>query len=112
MVVGPHRGDANPIGRPYRFCGNICPRPIYIPTVLMEFLKKLWKGWKAFAHAVGKVQTLLLLTLFYLLILGPVSFLFRLFGKSALSYRAQTPDTYWRMKPVSNRGQEQYFQQF
>ena len=78
----------------------------------MNFLKKLWKGWKAFAHALGKVQTFILLTVFYLLILGPVSLLFRLFGKSTLPYRAQTPDTYWIVKPIPNRGQEQYFQQF
>lgn len=79
----------------------------------MDFLKKLWKAWKAFAHALGKVQTFILLTVFYILILGPVSLFFRLFGKSPLQYRAaKDAETYWKIKPAGARGEEQYFQQF
>ena len=78
----------------------------------MEFLKRIWKAWKAFAHALGKVQTMVLLTVFYFLILGPASLFFRLLGKPALTYRGKDPDTFWINKPANARGEAQYYQQF
>lgn len=78
----------------------------------MEWLKKIWKAWKSFAHALGKAQTMVLLTLFYFIVLGPTAFFFRLFGKSALPYRGTNPETFWINKPTSARGEAQYFQQY
>ena len=35
---------------------------------MAEFPKKLWQGWKKFAHKLGVAQTYVLVTLFYWLI--------------------------------------------
>ena len=78
----------------------------------MQVLKKIWGAWKAFAHVLGKVQTLILLTLFYVFILGPVALIFLLLGKSALPYKSQNSGTYWLAKSRNTRGEAQYFQQY
>lgn len=44
------------------------------------FLKKLWIGWTKFAHFIGRVNTEIVLFLFYFLIFTPLGLLFRLFG--------------------------------
>ena len=36
---------------------------------MIEFLKKLWQGWKKIAHALGVAQTYVLVTLLYWLII-------------------------------------------
>ncbi len=80
----------------------------------MDFLRTLWKGWKAFAHALGRVQTVILLTLFYVLILTPTGLLLRLFGKRPLAYTAAADaKSFWVEKkadPSRPRGLEQYYQ--
>ena len=43
-------------------------------------LKKFWTGWKRLAHKVARVQTIILITIFYFLILVPLGALFRMFG--------------------------------
>jgi hypothetical protein len=47
---------------------------------MKKLLKKIWTGWKKIAHTIGRVQTVIILTLFYFLILAPLGALFRLFG--------------------------------
>ncbi len=79
---------------------------------VLKFLKTIWEGWKKFAHILGRIQTVILLTVFYFLILGPVALISRLFGKSFLIYRGGNSHTYWIEKPASTRGEEQYFQQY
>lgn len=78
----------------------------------MSFLRKLWKGWKAIAHRIGKVQTFLLMTLFYILILGPIAVVLRVLGKRPLQYRNKDTQTYWHSKPDQSRGEAQYFQSY
>ena len=50
-------------------------------------LKKIWNGWKRLAHKVARVQTTILLTSFYFLILAPLGALFKLFGWNPLETR-------------------------
>ena len=59
--------------------------------------KKMWSGWKAFAHKVGRFQTLLLLTLFYFIVLAPLGGLFRLFGWDPVKTRPRrwSEDSNW-----------------
>ncbi len=112
MVARPHLCDARPCGYSGYFCRDISPRPFPVSIVLMNFLKKLWQGWKAFAHVLGKIQTVILLTVFYFLVLGPISIVFRLLGKSPLPYQSKNPDTNWKLKAPHARGETQYFQQY
>jgi hypothetical protein len=54
---------------------------------MKNLLGKIWTGWKKFAHAFGRVQTIILITLFYFLILVPLGAVFRLLGWDPLGTR-------------------------
>ena len=58
--------------------------------------KKFWTGWKRFAKEVARVQTIILITVFYFLILVPLGFLFRLFGWDPLETKG------FKQKKTSN----------
>lgn len=44
------------------------------------FFKKLWEGWKKIALIIGRFNTMLLLSIFYLLIISPMGLIFKIFG--------------------------------
>jgi hypothetical protein len=44
------------------------------------FFHGLWEGWKRIAKKIGDFQARLLLTVFYLFIIGPFALLIRLWG--------------------------------
>ena len=50
--------------------------------------------WKAYAHRAASYQTRVLLTLVYLVILGPAALLGRLFGAQLIDLSA-TPGSTW-----------------
>ena len=52
---------------------------------MRSFLNKLWSGIKAFSKKVAYVQSIIILTLFYFLILGSFSIVLRLLGKDLLN---------------------------
>ena len=43
-------------------------------------LSKLWEGWKRVAKKIGDVQARIILTLFYIFIVGPFALAIRWFG--------------------------------
>ena len=47
---------------------------------MRKVLKNLWAAWKSLAHKIGRVQTVILLTIFYFVIIVPIGSVFRLFG--------------------------------
>ena len=61
----------------------------------MAIWKRLRDGWMAFAHVLGRAQTAILLTLIYLLTVGPISLLSRLTGQDLLRLRRSGKDSYW-----------------
>ena len=48
---------------------------------------RLKQGWLGFARALGRLNTILLLSLLYFLVLGPVAILHRLFGGDRMRLR-------------------------
>jgi hypothetical protein len=48
--------------------------------VVMEVFRKAWRGWKRLARGIARVQTLILISGFYLVILAPLGALLRAFG--------------------------------
>jgi Saxitoxin biosynthesis operon protein SxtJ len=48
---------------------------IWTMRTLFHALKR---GWMAFAHALGKVNTVIILTLFYFVLLAPIGLIVRL----------------------------------
>ena len=63
--------------------------------MVKELLKKIWNGWKRVAHAIGRFQTKVLLTLSYFLVAGPTWFFMRLFGVDPLKRRPPKDGNYW-----------------
>ena len=54
---------------------------------MKRVLSLLWQGWKKFAHVLGIVNTRILLTISYFIILALVSILARLFRAELLDRR-------------------------
>ena len=66
----------------------------------MDTLKKIWKGWKKFAHKLGVIQTYIIVTLFYWLIV-PLFSLIRF--QNPLHLRQRGHGSYWlERKPAPN----------
>jgi hypothetical protein len=63
---------------------NVQPRLEVTPVVSltaagpMSFLRATWDRWKKIAHAVGVVQTRLLLVVFYFIVVFPLGLVIRL----------------------------------
>ena len=60
--------------------------------------RKLKSWWMKFAAALGWLNTRLILTLFYILLIGIMALIVRLFGKDLLRKRRRRVDSYWQSK--------------
>ncbi|HEY2595565.1 MAG TPA: hypothetical protein VGK33_16860 [Chloroflexota bacterium] len=58
--------------------------------------------WKAYAHRAGAYQTRVLLTLVYLIVLGPAAFVGRLFGAHLMDLSATGGST-WLERPAADK---------
>ncbi len=78
-----------------------------IILLIITYLNPLWlnpfrKVWDKVGHVMGIVNTYVLLTLFYCLILTPLSLIMRLFGKDILKLKTSgNLVTYWEF-PVKS----------
>lgn len=71
-------------------------------TIVKRAGKTVWGWWMAFARALGFVNTMILLTVVYLVVVGPMSIIMRVLGKDPLTHR-KSPESFWKPKdPVSN----------
>ena len=84
-----------------------------LATILVQFvaIKPLWLNpmrlvWDKIGHILGTINTYILLTVFYFLILSPLGLLMRLFGKDILKVKwLKHKDSYWEdatVKEVSS----------
>jgi hypothetical protein len=69
---------------------------------LVIFIKKAaswvaW-GWLQFAHFIGIVNTKIILTLIFFLILTPVALCYRLFYGDSLKIKEKTPNSNWHSR--------------
>lgn len=77
------------------------------------FFKKIWSGIKAFSKKVAYVQSLIILTLFYFLVIGPFSIVLRFFGKDLLNKRwKDKKSSFWMKKEESEVNLENARRQF
>lgn len=60
------------------------------------FFKKLYAGWMRFAHRLGVINTAILLTIVYVVGIGPMWLVTRLFRDDALGDR-EAP-SYWKSR--------------
>lgn len=61
----------------------------------MAILKRLWAGWKRVAEKIAQVQTLILLTLLYLIVILPFGVVVSLFG-DPLGLKRGRAESFWR----------------
>lgn len=62
---------------------------------MKKFLSAIWNGWKKFAHTFGRVNTEIILFLFYFLIFTPFGLLLKLFGFDPLKRKLKR-NTGWQ----------------
>lgn len=65
---------------------------------MSRVLKKIWDGWKRFARGFARVQTVIILTIFYFLVYAPFGAILRLFGWDPLKVgrRHARRDSNWK----------------
>ena len=72
----------------------------------------LFAYWMKFARILGIVNANILLTLFYLFIIGPAALVIKLFGKDLLDRRAEERTSYWYEKEYEKPDPERSKHQF
>ena len=82
----------------------------------MTWLKKIgsiaYKGWMAFAHALGFVNTMVLLTLAYLIIIGPIAIVLWFARRDFLERKLHRGSSYWREHELTQNTIETAQRQF
>lgn len=82
----------------------------------MDMLRKvgqtLHTWWMKFAHVLAVVNTTLLLTIVYVLLIGPVSLLARSLGKDFLKHRVDRSGSFWKPKEPAAHTIDQARHQF
>lgn len=78
----------------------------------MRFLKYIYKIWMKFAHALGWVNTRIILTLVYFLIFTPLALFFKLIGKDPMGRQIEAVDSYWIKREAKIFKPEDYRRQF
>jgi hypothetical protein len=67
-------------------------------------------AWDKIGYVLGIINTFVLLTLFYFVILTPLGLVMRLFGKDMLKLKRNKHDTYWENTlPKTSSGMENQF---
>ncbi|MEO8585733.1 MAG: SxtJ family membrane protein, partial [Acidobacteriota bacterium] len=66
------------------------------------------RGWLAFAHVLGRVNTAIFLFLTFFLVLAPLGIVLRLFGRDELRRRGPSPESMWTPYPERNRDPRHY----
>jgi hypothetical protein len=87
---------------------------IGVVLILLALITPLWLNplrivWDKIGHVLGIINTYILLTIFYFVILTPLSLIMRLFGKDILKLKRNKPDTYWEATAPKNSGMENQF---
>ena len=87
---------------------------IAVILLLLALVKPLWLNplrlvWDKIGHVLGIINTYVLLTVFYFIILTPLSLIMRSFGKDILKLKRNKNDTYWEDTPAKTGGMENQF---
>ena len=72
--------------------------------------RPVFRGWMAVAHVLGRINTTILLALFWLVLVVPLALVFKLIGRDALQRRVRAA-SYWEPKTLPS-DPKAYFNQF
>lgn len=78
----------------------------------MGLLKQLYQIWLKFAHTIGKVNTLILLTLFYIVFIGLTRIFVWLFQKDLLDLRRSPGVSYWKKREDFTASREAFLKPY
>ncbi len=67
---------------------------------MKKVLSKIWSGWKKIAFKIGRFNTIILTSLFYLLLLAPMGAVMRLFGWDPLESSRHSLKSKTNWKPI------------
>lgn len=86
---------------------------ILFGILIPQLLKPLNKIWMGLAIILGFIMTRVILTTFFYLVITPIGFLARIFGKKfmALKYD-RSAKTYWEKRSIIQKKQIDYERQF
>lgn len=79
---------------------------------MKKFFKRLWEGWKKIAHAIGRFNTRIILTVFYFLVGGIAAFFMKLSSADPLKRRKVAGSSYWTDHDPQDNPLEQAKRQF
>jgi|GEM_PF-1900289 len=65
---------------------------------IVNFLKLAYRLWMGFAHILGKINTAILLTVFYFLLIGTAKLFLILTRKDLLDSRWKDRSSYWKKR--------------
>jgi hypothetical protein len=77
---------------------------LFIPPLAKLF----HRGWMTFAYALGYVNSRIILTLFYFLVVVPYGLISRLFGRDPLQLRQRDLESYWTPRSATRQSKEQF----
>lgn len=82
----------------------------------MNTIKKigsvLYRWWMLFARALAFINTRVLLTLFFVIIIGPIALALKTLGKDFLERRIDASPSYWKSRGTSEQSLESASHQF
>jgi hypothetical protein len=71
---------------------------------MKSFFRTIKRMWLLFAHMLGKINTILLLSLVYLIVIGLMSLIVRLFRKDLLQKKMEYDQaSYWQTRVTSEQ---------
>lgn len=65
---------------------------------MKRILKRIWAGWKRFAHALGVFNTKVILSILYFTVIGAAAIFAKIFGKELLDREFSSTDSLWKTK--------------
>ncbi|MBK9065051.1 MAG: hypothetical protein IPL89_18020 [Acidobacteria bacterium] len=81
---------------------------LLLAAVAPSLLAAPHRGWLAFAKVLGRVNSAVFLFLTFFLVLTPLAFVLRLFGRDELRRRGPAPASMWEPYPERNRDPKHY----
>jgi hypothetical protein len=80
-------------------------------TRVVHFFKALWEGWKKIAEKIMIFWTFVLLMLLFVLIVGPIAILMKIFRKDPM-HAPLAPGSFWALREKTREGMEECLRQF
>jgi len=83
-----------------------------MPEFYRKLLTPLWKAWLKLGHILGVINTTLLLTVFYFIIITPVGLLRKVMGKDTFGKVKEHEGSLWQSKSIAEPDLSRYLRQF